>query len=192
MQNSSVNLASLFRGSFTRARVAVCVLGLAGFAATTQAEDLTPAKKADIQKLLQVTNAARMAEQMGSLMVQTLRQSLRSCTNCTPRTFEVIERETLTLFKEKMNASDGLMERMTPIYNKHFSHAEIQQLLAFYQSPLGKRLTAETPQLAQEGFVVGQQWGQALGPQLETRIKAALGKENLPMPALPSPASSSK
>jgi hypothetical protein len=190
MQKNYVNFMSSLDSAFTRTLITLCVCASAGFVAIAQAEDLTPAKKADIQKLLKATNAARMAEQVGSLMVQTLRQSLRSCTNCTPRTFEIIERETLALFKERMDSSDGLMQRMIPLYNKHFSHIEIQQLLTFYQSPLGKRLLAETPQLAQESFSIGQQWGQALSPQLETRIKAALGKEKLPMPELPSPSSS--
>ncbi len=173
--------------------VASCVCSLAVLATQIHAEELTAAKKADIQKLLQLTNTTHMAEQLGGLMVQTLRQSLRSCTNCTPRTFELIERETLSLFKERMNASDGLTERMIPIYGKHFSHVEIQQLLEFYQTPLGKRLLAEAPQIAQEGLDIGQRWSRALAPQLEIRIKTALGKENLPMPeiALPTPPASS-
>jgi uncharacterized protein len=150
------------------------------------AEELTPSKKADIQKLLEVINVSRMADQLGTLTVQSLRQSLRSCNNCTPQTFDVIEHETLGLYRERRSAKNGLNERMVTIYGKHFSHAEIRQLLAFYATTLGKRLLTESPLISQEGLIAGQRWGQSLTPDLESRFRAAFAKAKLPMPTISS------
>jgi uncharacterized protein len=148
------------------------------------AEELTPSKKADIQKLFEVVNISRIADQLGALTAQSLRQSLRSCNNCTPQTFDLIERETLSLYRERVSSNDGMTERMFAIYNKHFSHAEIQQLLAFYATTLGKRLLTESPLISQEGSIAGQQWSQSLNPELEKRFKAAFAKAKLPMPTI--------
>lgn len=157
---------------------------LAGIAMPSYADALTAVKKTDIQKLLKAVNASRMTEQTASLTVQALRQSLRSCTNCTQRTFDIIERETLGLFRAHMSDADGPEQRMVTTYHKHFSHTEIQQLLAFYSTPLGKRMLAEIPLIAQEGLAFNQQWARSLGPELDARLKAALNKANLPVPAV--------
>jgi hypothetical protein len=156
------------------------------------ADELTAAKKADIRKLMHLVGDARLTDQFVALTTQTLRQSLRTCTNCTLRTFDVIEHETHGLFHVRMDQDGGLTDRMITIYHRHFSQPEIQQLIAFYTTPLGKRLLEETPQIGQESLVAGQQWGRALGPELENRIKLALAKEKLPMPAVPSQATSSR
>ncbi|HSD37026.1 MAG TPA: DUF2059 domain-containing protein [Rhodocyclaceae bacterium] len=164
--------------------VAACLLFCS--VSPAHAEELTPAKKADIRKLFEVMHISRIADQMATLTSQSLRQSLRSCNNCTQQTFNLIERETLGLYRERADSHGGLIERMTIIYDRHFSHAEIQQLLVFYTTPLGKRVLTETPLIAQEGLIAGQQWGQSLNPDLETRFKAAFAQAKLPMPAVSS------
>jgi hypothetical protein len=156
------------------------------------ADELTPGKKADIRKLMGLVSDARMADQFAALTTQSLKQSLRTCSNCTLRTFEVIDHETHDLFRARMNDANGLTDRMLTIYHKHFSQSEIQQLIAFYSTPIGKRLLEETPQIGKESLVAGQQWSRALGPELEDRIKLALTKEKLPFPAVPSQATSSR
>ncbi len=152
---------------------------------TTYAETITPAKKADIRTLLKVVGASQTCEQMGSLTVQTLRRSLRSCSNCTQQTFDIIERETLSLFRAHTNDVDGPMDRMIAVYHQHFSQAEIQQLIAFYETPLGKRMLAEAPLISKEVLAINQRWAESLGPELDSRLKAALSKAKLPIPAVP-------
>jgi len=52
-----------------------------------------------------------------------------------------------------------LTERMVPIYQRHFSAADIQGLLKFYRSPLGKKVITEMPATMAEGMQLGQEWG---------------------------------
>jgi len=155
-------------------------------AASAQAEELTDSKRADIRKLFNVLGVTRMPDQFADLTVQSLRLSLRSCLNCTAQTFSVVEHEALALFREKMDQESGLMERMLKVYHKHFSQAEIRQLLVFYETPIGKKVARETPLIGKEGLIEGQQWSQSLGPELQIRIKTALEKVKLPMPTIPS------
>jgi hypothetical protein len=50
-------------------------------------------------------------------------------------------------------------------------------LMRFYSSPLGQKTIQAMPLLMNESMQVGQQWGQALGPEIQTRIRARLKKE---------------
>jgi hypothetical protein len=165
----------------------LCAFSLACHPA--HADELTAAKKADILKLMATVGATQAAEQAGPANFQSMRQSLRGCTNCTEQTFKLMERETVGLFHERLNVSGGLMDKMIALYDKHFSHREIQQILAFYITPVGKRLTVESPRIAQEGNHINQEWAQSLAPELDKRIKLALNKANLPLPTASQPAS---
>ncbi len=52
---------------------------------------------------------------------------------------------------------------MVPIYASHFSQAELEQLVRFYESPLGKRLNEVQPLIVQESMETGQRWGATIG-----------------------------
>lgn len=47
----------------------------------------------------------------------------------------------------------GMVDEMAPIYQRHFCAEEVEQLIAFYESPTGRKYTAETPSIQRE---VGQ------------------------------------
>jgi hypothetical protein len=59
-----------------------------------------------------------------------------------------------------------LNKKLIPIYQKNFSNEEIKQLIAFYTSPLGKKLTEGTAKIGKESMQVAQPWGMALGGKL--------------------------
>lgn len=53
-----------------------------------------------------------------------------------------------------------VMERMLPVFQRHFSAEEVDGLLKFYSSPLGQKVLADMPAVMAEAMAVGQQWGQ--------------------------------
>lgn len=66
-------------------------------------------------------------------------------------------------------ATQQLLGRMVPVYQRHFTAEDIAGLLKFYQSPLGKKVITEMPQTMAEGMQIGQVWGRARG---EAMVKA--------------------
>ena len=48
---------------------------------------------------------------------------------------------------------------MVPIYQRHFSASDIEGLLKFYRSPLGRKVVTEMPATMAEGMKLGQEWG---------------------------------
>ena len=59
-----------------------------------------------------------------------------------------------------------LLDRMVPIYQRHFTAEDVDGLLKFYQSPLGQKVIKEMPLTMAEGMKIGQAWGRARGMQM--------------------------
>jgi hypothetical protein len=64
-----------------------------------------------------------------------------------------------------------LIDLLVPIYQKHLSLDEINQLTAFYGSPIGKKFAEKTPLITQESMAAGQQWGMKIGQKIIDKIK---------------------
>lgn len=65
-----------------------------------------------------------------------------------------------------------LGELFVEIYDRHFTADELRQLLAFYHTPIGRKLLAEQSAIAQEATAAGQQWGQRLGYEIGQKMAA--------------------
>ncbi len=55
------------------------------------------------------------------------------------------------------------IDMLVPVYDAHFTKEQLEQLLAFYQSPLGQYLAKVQPEIAMQSSQIGQQWGAQLG-----------------------------
>jgi hypothetical protein len=144
------------------------------------ADELTPEKAADIKHLLEVTGSANIGLQFASAISEQMFKNLKAARPDIPdQALTVVKRELTTLLSEKMTAPGGLMDQMIPIYARHFTHGEIRELAAFYQTPVGRKAIAVLPQVLSESMAAGQRWGQSLVPEIQQRVAAALEREGL-------------
>lgn len=158
----------------------VLVFLLAIAAAPALAEELTDAKSGDIRHLMEVTGSTNIARQFAAASSHGIFQALKASRPEVPdRALEVMDHELMALFSEKMSAPGGLMDQVVPVYHRHFTHDEIRELLAFYQTPIGKKAIKVLPQVVSESMAAGRRWGESLGPEIETRVRAALEREGL-------------
>jgi hypothetical protein len=63
------------------------------------------------------------------------------------------------------------------IYVKHFSTAELDAIIAFYNTPLGKKLQELMPELAREGDQLGQETFVSHEKELMDRFQQEISKE---------------
>jgi len=61
---------------------------------------------------------------------------------------------------------------LVPVYQKHLSESDLKNVIAFYQSPAGKKFAEQTPIITTESMQVGQQWGLKIAQQFMEKIKA--------------------
>ncbi|MDQ1817931.1 DUF2059 domain-containing protein [Massilia sp. CCM 9210] len=52
--------------------------------------------------------------------------------------------------------ADEMIEAVVPLYATRFTVAEIEQIAAFYRSPVGAKMLAATPQIVNESMQIGQ------------------------------------
>lgn len=151
--------------------------------AQNRLDELTPEKRDDIKKLMVVTGSSQIGDQLGGVVMESIIKSVKSARPDVPdRVFTVIKNELMALFKERMDAPGGLFERVIPIFDKYYTHSEIKGLLAFYQTDLGRKAIEVMPKATSESIVVGQAWGESLGPEIVKRIEQALKKEGIELP----------
>lgn len=67
---------------------------------------------------------------------------------------------------------DQLMELMIPVYEPLFSDNELSELIAFYETPLGKKLIASTPQIITASRDAGAKYGEELAQKVITKMRA--------------------
>ena len=71
-----------------------------------------------------------------------------------------------------------LMELLIPIYASHLTKAELDGLVRFYQTPLGRRVAEVLPLITQESMQAGQSWGAGIGRQ----VAESLAQSGVPFP----------
>ena len=151
---------------------------LIAFAAPCFANDeLTAEKRRDLETMLELTRALDLGKQMGTHAATQMMHVLKQQRPDIPaRVLDALPEEIGKVFDENM---PQFKEMVVLLYNRHFTAAEVKEMLRFYESDLGKKTIQVMPQLAREGMELGQRWGQALGPQLGERIRARFEREGI-------------
>lgn len=133
-----------------------------GAATATPAEgppSPTDVRLASARSLIEATGGNRMATQI----MQTLLTSIKKTHPDVPAAFWAqLEAEI---------KPDEFVELAIPIYAKHLTVEEMQQLQAFYESPLGQRLLQALPAIMQESMETGREWGREVGARIQKRLR---------------------
>ena len=64
---------------------------------------------------------------------------------------------------------DEMIEVIVPVYQRHFTDADLDAVLAFYSSPTGQKFLNETPQILQETMM-------AMGPMQQKMMQEMMQK----------------
>jgi uncharacterized protein len=68
---------------------------------------------------------------------------------------------------------DDLVTMLVPVYEKHMTESDLDKVIEFYQTPVGKKFAEKTPLIMQESMQVGQSWGMKIGEKFAARMKEA-------------------
>lgn len=135
------------------------------------AEDLTPEKGADIEKLIRITGSMKIAEQVANVFSQQMTAAIKAARPDIPdRMFKILDDEVMKVINEQMVAKGGFLDTAIPIYSKYFTHKDIKGLLSFYETELGKKTIRVLPRVVQESMRAGQLWGQRIAPLIQERV----------------------
>lgn len=133
-----------------------------------------PATKEDVQQLFDIQNSRKlfdsimtaMKQQLPALTKSALDKQLQNATPEETARMDAFMNDSMEKMFQHM-PFDELLQAAMPAYQHHFTHGEIQELIQFYSSPLGKKLLAEMPAIMTE-------YMQAATPVLQKWMKAQM------------------
>ncbi|HEY8586116.1 MAG TPA: DUF2059 domain-containing protein [Rhodanobacter sp.] len=112
-----------------------------------------------VRRLLELMHMDQMFGQMNSQVAGLMGQSMP----CVPASY----------WQNFIDAdgTEQLLKQMVPVYQRHFTAADVAGLLKFYQSPLGQKVITQMPITMAEGMKVGQQWGQQRADEMVKELQ---------------------
>ena len=115
-------------------------------------------KEDDIRKLLVMTGSA-------DLGIQMMDYILASYT-------ELLPEIPLVFFEEirQVVSAESLIDIIVPIYDRHFTHEEIKDVIAFYNTPTGQKFIFSMPSITSESMAAGEAWGAELGRKIYHKL----------------------
>ncbi|WP_338664377.1 DUF2059 domain-containing protein [Pararoseomonas sp. SCSIO 73927] len=145
-------------------------------AASTPAGD--PEARAAARQLMDLTGATAMMDQvlagMRPLLVQALRQQSPQVPQATVE--KAVDEVLIPEFRARLpEAADATVD----LYVRNFTAAELREVIAFYGTPVGRKLLQALPQLMQQSVAVGQAWGQRVAQEALTKHRAALRERGI-------------
>jgi hypothetical protein len=130
--------------------------------------------KAAAAKLVAKMNSKETMKKGFNAMMEPMIKQL-SAQGLPPAAIQEVKDAVTEWFDKEMDF-EALMPKMAEMYAQEFSEAEINQLVSFYETPLGQKLLAAMPALMQKGAAISQEQLQGKQASLQKRIVEIMTK----------------
>ena len=81
------------------------------------------------------------------------------------------------LHKEYAPKRAELLDMVAAIYAQHFTEAELKDIVAFYKTPVGKKLVTEEPRVLEDGMKAAQSWATTFSDVVVERFRTEMKKK---------------
>jgi hypothetical protein len=156
-------------------RFAPVVLACQLFAGVALAQPApSPAAIASARELVELKGGRAMFD---PVIVSMIEQTKGALLQTNPQLAKDLNDVGTQLRNEFGPRRDELMAQAAKLYAARFSEQEIKDMVAFYKSPLGKKMIVQEPIVLDETFNFVQQWAPAVGEQVMNRFRAEMKKK---------------
>ena len=158
----------------------LCFLLVVAIVRPAAAQTIDPALAADITRLMDLLNVTQNVEELSAVVADAMVTSVRSAhPDAPPRVLNIMSEIVKTKFAAALDGRDGLLSRVVPIYAKYYTREDIQALIAFYQSDVGRKAVRTMPAVFQESMTIGQQWATEFMPEIQRELEKRLRAEGI-------------
>ena len=133
----------------------------------------------EIKTLLHLNGSEAIASQLGQLVGQGVVAELHRTIPNLPERADTVVSNVVETYIHEQGSRGTVIELLLPIYAKYLTKSDVEGLIAFYKSPLGKKLATVTPAISVESSKAGQQWVASIAPGLQVKLQDALRREKL-------------
>lgn len=143
-------------------------LALAPRPVWTAAPTVDPGKRALIQRLISLNKSVDMA-------VQAIEAAVPTQAAAAPQIPPQFWDEFAVLARQE---APKMVELLIPIYDKHYTRPQLEQLIKFFESPAGQAMVKSQPAIMDASMKAGQEWGNEIGK----KASEAMARRGIAMP----------
>ena len=143
--------------------VALCVMTLLIGISPVSAQGQNKEYQETLHKMLLLSGGLATVDTMVPQIIGMMKQQVPAMPDSVSRQIEDLMAE----YFPKM------LEMMTPIYAKYYTEEDLDGLIAFYESPLGKKMASTQPLILKEVMGVVPQWAAEFGSKMSEIVKSA-------------------
>lgn len=125
---------------------------------SVKANSQTLSKNEKIQKMLELSGSGKMGIQVMKTMIASFQNS-----------YSNVSQQFWDDFIQEVKADD-IVNLIIPIYDKYYSENDIDLLILFYNSPIGKKTIEMMPVITKESMAAGQIWGAEIGKKVRQQL----------------------
>lgn len=129
-------------------------------------------KQEKIMHLLQITRSGETGVQAAMAMLENFRKS-------SPAIPEIFFIEFANEMKPEI-----LVQKIIPIYDRHFTEKEIDGLIAFYNTELGAKFISKQSVILSESNQIGLAWSQEIVAKILKKLENEIKFQQPPPPPL--------
>lgn len=154
------------------AALLVCVLSAPAFAQAPAKP--SPEHIALARAVLDFTGARNSFD---NVIPKLLTDARNTILNTRPTLQVDLDPAALEVAKKLQGADNELINSIATVYAQKFTEAELKEIAAFYQSPAGKKMTAEMPSVLGESYKLIQEWTRKMSIDIMTSLRAEMKKK---------------
>jgi len=167
-----MTLSSLRRAG--AALLVACTLAAPAFAQAPAAKPPTPEHIALARAVLDFTGARKSFD---NVVPKLLTDARAVILRTRPTLQSDLDVSVVEVGKRFANADEDLVNKIAIVYAQKFTEEELKQIAAFYQSPVGKKMTAELPNVLGESYRLAQEWSRTLSLALMDALRADMKRK---------------
>jgi len=156
----------LYKNQIMKYKFLIIALLFCGAAKAQTTPDITPAHLKAAEGMLKAAGADTLFQSSMSTMMKQASANI-------PEDKRAKFLTVMNQFMAKYISWDLLKDQIAVMYAKEFTEADLKGLIAFYNTPLGKKLNQKQPVIMQKSALLGQQAVQSHQSELQQMMQEA-------------------
>jgi uncharacterized protein len=154
-------------------RTAILALALSCLVATAQAQQPSAAALATAKELITVKGASALFD---PLLPNVIERAKGLFLQTNPMLAKPLNEVAAKLKVEYAKRSAEMINDVAKLYALRFTEKELKDVLAFYKSPLGRKMLVEEPRILDQGMRDANVWAEKLSREIIDKMRAEMKK----------------
>ncbi len=138
-----------------------------------------------VRALLAATGGLALGEQMANAFFESFLENLRrQNADLTPRAIEILKEVAADVYGDTLADENRMLDLFVPIYERHFTQSDLESLVAFYRTPVGRKTVREMPTILQETMQSVQGLVPATESLFRKKLRERLVMEGISLPGI--------